>query len=67
MVSSKYPHVIIYYGIASIPRSDMCFPSLRGNPVLCMILHSIIDTLIARINQSISLENNVEVGSLWRT
>ena len=45
----------------------MCFLSLHGNHVLCMILHSITDTLIARIDQSISLENNVQVGNLWRT
>ena len=67
MVSSKYPHVIVNYGVASIPRSDMCLLSLHGNPVVCMILHSIINTLVARIDQSITLENNVQVGSLWRT
>ena len=50
-----------------IPRSAMCFLSHHGNPVLCMILHSIIDTIIARIDQFISLENNVQVSSLWRT
>ena len=65
MVSSKYLHVIVNYGVASIPRSDIyVFFSLHGNPVVCMILHNII---VARIDQSISLKNNVQVGSLWRT